>query len=186
MAAIILSFVNFIISLWIWNDIQIWHFSIDLSPDLWIWPLPGHCTMYTFTIAMFYYLKSTAPAISSLSFIAELDNFRWNNTAGSLFLHVLQLQVQSSSGTSEDLVCWSNKTVFCCSNLISKTKTMSPALLFCSFSLRSVLLMSLSLSSGPIMQHVLSDWTTYCFSNQYHCVTVCVSDCVYVCKCLCI
>lgn len=36
--------------------------------------------------------------------------------------------------------------------------------------------MSLSLSSGPIMQCVLSDWTAYCFSNQYHRVTVCVRD----------
>lgn len=40
--------------------------------------------------------------------------------------------------------------------------------------------MSLSLSSGPIMQCVLSDWTAYCFSNQYHHVTVCVRDYLYV------
>lgn len=55
---------------------------------------------------------------------------------------------------------------------------MSPAPLFSSFSLGSVLL---SLSSGPIMQRVLSDWTTYCFSSQYHCVR----DCVHLCKCVC-
>lgn len=62
---------------------------------------------------------------------------------------------------------------------------MSPALLLSPLSLRSVLLKSLSLSSGPIMQRVLSDWTTYCFSNQYHYVTACVRDCVYACKCVC-
>lgn len=67
---------------------------------------------------------------------------------------------------------------FCCASLIPETKPTSPALLFISLTRRSVLL---SLSSGPIMQRALSDWTTYCFGSQDHCVR----DCVYLSRCVC-
>jgi len=55
--------------------------------------------------------------------------------------------------------------------LISKPNQSNQSMLFCAFSLCSMLLMSLLMSSGPIMQQLLSDWTTYCFSKQYFCVT---------------
>lgn len=78
--------------------------------------------------------------------------------------------------TSEDVVCWSDKADFCCSRLISETKTHeSCSSVQLSLSPGSGLLF---LSSGPIMQRVLSDWTTYCFSSQYPFVRDCVPKCV--------
>lgn len=140
----------------------------------------GHVFLYN-TILLFkiYGIKKASVEQHSQQLISPCSNYWFR------FEHIIIFCFGDTS-TSEDVVCWSNKTVLCCSNLISKTKTMSPALLFCSVSLCSVLLMSFSLSSGPIMQHVLSHLTTFCFSNQCDWVNVCLKDCVYECKCVCV
>lgn len=111
---------------------------------------------------------------NSCHLISPSFNYRFDSILWKTFNHVFFRDIS----TSKDVVCWSNKVDFCCLSLISETKRMSPALLFSPLWLGSVLLL---LSSGPIMQPVLSHWTTHCFSSQYHCVR----DCVHLCKCVC-